>query len=139
MNFCVLDCFTTILYYKTIYNEMGNFLFLDDALKLTYNFNSFDILNSYTYTYPNDDSDLFYSDVIDEYNYDDITLDYMFDKIPKVICISDKEYRLHINFTIFNTWRAKYVDYDEINSYFEEEDKDLLDLLKKIDKKLNKN
>jgi hypothetical protein len=131
MVFCVLDYFTTILYYKTIYNEMSNFLFLDDALKLTYNFNSFDILNSYTYTYPNDDSDLFYSDVIDEYNYDDITLDYMFDKIPKVIRILDKEYRLHIKFTIFNTWRVKYVDFDEIDSCFEEEGNDLLELLKK--------
>jgi hypothetical protein len=100
---------------------------------------AFDILYSYSYTYSNDDSDLFYSDVIDEYNYDDITLDYMFDTIPKVIRILDKEYRLHIKFTIFNTWRAKYVDYDEIDSCFEEEDKDLLVLLKKIEKNIYKN
>lgn len=118
---------------------MSNFLSLDDAIKLTYFSNSFDSLTTYTYIYTNDDSDLFYSDVIDEYNYDDITLDYMFDKIPKVICISDREYHLHIKYTIFNTWRVKYVDFDEINSCFEEEGKDLLDLLKKIDKKLNKN
>lgn len=114
------------------------YITLDDAMQIVSTTYSFDSIFSYTYTYSNDDSKLFYSDVIDEYNYDDITLDYMFDAIPKVIRILDKEYRLHIKFTIFNTWRAKYVDYDEKDSCFEEEDKDLLKCLINLEKKLNK-
>ncbi len=98
---------------------------------------SYDCLLTYSYMYNNDDTPLFESNVISPEDDIDLTLDYMFDAIPKVIRILDREYRLNIKYTIFNTWRAKYVDYDEINSCFEEEDKDLLVLLKKLEKKLN--
>lgn len=112
---------------------------LTEAIELYDISGTFDDVLTYSYYYTNNDNELFESNVISSEDDIDLTLDYMFDAIPKVIRILDKEYRLHIKFTIFNTWRAKYVDYDEIDSCFEEEDKDLLVLLKKLEKNIYKN
>lgn len=120
-------------------NQTNKTITLTEAIELYDLSGTFDDVLTYSYYYTNNDNELFESNVISPEDDIDLTLDYMFDTIPKVIRILDKEYRLHIKFTIFNTWRAKYVDYDEIDSCFEEEDKDLLVLLKKIEKNIYKN
>ena len=120
-------------------NQTNKTITLTEAIELYDVSGTFDDVLTYSYYYTNNDNELFESNVISPEDDIDLTLDYMFDAIPKVIRILDREYRLHIKFTIFNTWRAKYVDYDEINSCFEEEDKDLLVLLKKIEKNIYKN
>lgn len=120
-------------------NQTNKTITLTEAIELYDISGTFDDVLTYSYYYPNNDNELFESNVISPEDDIDLTLDYMFDAIPKVICILDREYRLQIKYTIFNTWRAKYVDYDEINSCFEEEDKDLLVLLKKIEKNIYKN
>jgi hypothetical protein len=120
-------------------NQTNKTITLTEAIELYDVSGTFDDVLTYSYYYTNHDNELFESNVISPEDDIDLTLDYMFDTIPKVIRILDKEYRLHIKFTIFNTWRAKYVDYDEIDSCFEEEDKDLLVLLKKIEKNIYKN
>jgi hypothetical protein len=119
--------------------QKNNIITLDKAIEMYNVSKTFDEILSYSYYYTNNDNELFESNVISPEDDIDLTLDYMFDTIPKVIRILDREYRLHIKFTIFNTWRAKYVDYDETNSCFEEEDKDLLVLFKKIEKNIYKN
>lgn len=120
-------------------NQTNKTITLTEAIELYDVSGTFDDVLTYSYYYTNNDNELFESNVISPEDDIDLTLDYMFDAIPKVIRILDREYRLHIKYTIFNTWRAKYVDYDEINSCFEEEDKDLLVLLKKIEKNIYKN
>lgn len=120
-------------------NQKNKTITLTEAVELYDVSGTFDDVLTYSYYYTNNDNELFESNVISSEDDIDLTLDYMFDAIPKVIRILDKEYRLHIKFTIFNTWRAKYVDYDEKDSCFEEEDKDLLVLLKKLEKNIYKN
>ena len=124
--------------------KQNNIIDLDSAIEIYNVSKTFDDILSYSYYYNNNDKELFESDVIDnsDYNdnYTDITLDYMFDRIPKYITLPNNTIvRLSLLFNENNNWEGYYIDNTTKTKYFEETNKDLLILLGKIEKNIYKN
>lgn len=107
---------------------------LDEAMYVINNTNTFDSIFAYTYTYSNDDSILFESNVIDDSDDTDITLDYLLDVIPKRITILDTEANIVIKFTHNNYWAVYYED-DNKNTYCDTYGNDLIKILQEISEK----
>ena len=120
--------------------QKNNIINLDNAIEIYNVSKTFDDILSYSYYYNNNDKELFESDVIDTDNYIDITLDYMFDRIPKYITLPNNTIvRLSLFFNENNNWEGYYIDNATKTKYFEETNKDLLILLGKIEKNIYKN
>ena len=113
------------------------YITLDDAIQIVSTTYSFDSIFSYTYTYSNNDSILFESDVA--FNcYTDVTIDYMIDSIPKTIIVSNTEAYLNIKFYKTNEWVVYYTTDNSTDMYYVTKNKDLLKCLINLEKKLNK-
>lgn len=128
--------------------KQNNIIDLDSAIEIYNDSKTFDDILCYSYYYNNNDNELFEYDVIDnsDYNdnytnnYTDITLDYMFDRIPKYITLPNNTIvRLSLFFNENNNWEGCYIDNTTKTKYFEETNKDLLILLGKIEKNIYKN
>ena len=124
--------------------QKNNIINLDNAIEIYNVSKTFDDILSYSYYYNNNDKELFESDVIDTVidtdNYIDITLDYMFDRIPKYITLPNNTIvRLSLFFNENNNLEGYYIDNTTKTKYFEETNKDLLILLGKIEKNIYKN
>lgn len=113
-----------------IYKKM-KVINLDEAMSYVDVTNTFDSIISYTYTYQNDDTILFESNVIDDIDDTDITLDYLIDIIPKRISIpSGVECNLVIQFTYNNCWVVYYKNGKD--KYCETYGTDLIKVLQEI-------
>ena len=124
--------------------QKNNIINLDNAIEIYNVSKTFDDILSYSYYYNNNDKELFESDVIDNSDFTDkytaITLDYMFDRIPKYITLPNNTIvRLSLFFNENNNWEGCYIDNTTKTKYFEETNKDLLILLGKIEKNIYKN
>lgn len=124
--------------------QKNNIINLDNAIEIYNVSKTFDDILRYSYYYNNNDKELFESDVIDTDNYTDnytdITLDYMFDRIPKYITLPNNTIvRLSLFFNENNNWEGYYIDNTTKTKYFKETNKDLLILLGKIEKNIYKN
>jgi hypothetical protein len=120
--------------------QKNNIITLDKAIEIYNVSKTFDEILSYSYYYTNNDNELFESDVIDNSDYTDITLDYMFERIPKYITLPNNTVvRLSLFFNENNNWEGCYIDNVTKTKYFEENNKDLLILLEKIEKNIYKN
>lgn len=120
--------------------QKNNIITLDKAIEIYNVSKTFDEILSYSYYYTNNDNELFESDVIDNSDYTDITLDYMFERIPKYITLPNNTIvRLSLFFNENNNWEGCYIDNVTKTKYFEENNKDLLILLEKIEKNIYKN
>lgn len=120
--------------------QKNNIITLDKAIEIYNVSKTFDEILSYSYYYTNNDNELFESDVIDNSDYTDITLDYMFERIPKYITLPNNTVvRLSLFFNENNNWEGCYIDNDTKTKYFEENNKDLLILLENIEKNIYKN
>lgn len=120
--------------------QKNNIITLDKAIEIYNVSKTFDEILSYSYYYTNNDNELFESDVIDNSDYTDITLDYMFERIPKYITLPNNTVvRLSLFFNENNNWEGCYIDNATKTKYFEENNKDLLILLENIEKNIYKN
>ena len=116
--------------------QKNNIINLDNAIEIYNVSKTFDDILSYSYYYNNNDKELFESDVIDTDNYIDITLDYMFDRIPKYITLPNNTVvRLSLLFNENNNWEGYYIDNTTKTKYFEETNKRFVNFISKNRKK----
>lgn len=113
-----------------------SYINLDGAMQIVSTTYSFDSIFSYTYTYSNNDSILFESDVTSNI-YDDVTLDYMFDVIPKSIINNNVEVYLKILFSSTNEWTVCYENDVGTEQHYLTQNRDLLKCLIELEKKLS--